>query len=86
MLQVMLRDSRVWEHSPTNAVNNTRSPSRQARQSELPEVNTTWEGQQSMDDMFHSSPQIKLEGPGKHGRAGGLDGGWRPLRTITPDG
>ena len=38
------------------------------RQGELPEVNTAREGRQSTDKRFHSdSPQMKLEGPSKHG-------------------
>ena len=47
----------------------------EARESELPEVDTAREGQQATSKRFHSSPQIKLEGPSEYRCAWGIDGG-----------
>jgi hypothetical protein len=52
-----------------------KGPPGKARQGELPEVNTAREGRQSTDEMFHSSLQMKLEGPSKHGWGLGLGDG-----------
>ena len=54
------------------------SPDRR-QQSELPEMDTSWYGQQSTDNRFHPISQTKSQGSSKHGWVRGLDRGRRTI-------